>query len=164
MHSFEEARMNEAAYMQAAIDKAREGIAQDQSPFGAAIFRGGRLICAAHNTVVRDNDPTAHAEINAIRQAAQALQTIALSGCELFTTCEPCPMCLAAIHWAKLDRVVYGASIADATWAGFSELNIPAKQMAQLGGSPVRVENGLLVAECCRLFNEWRQNPKRRTY
>jgi tRNA(Arg) A34 adenosine deaminase TadA len=159
-----EAHMNEQACMQVAIAKGREGIALGQSPFGAAIFRKGQLICAAHNTVLRDLDPTAHAEVNALRQAAAALQTIALAGCELFTTCEPCPICLAAIHWAKIDRVVYGASIADASWAGFSELNIPAKQMAQLGGSLLRVDDGVLVGECCRLFEEWRRGPSPRTY
>jgi guanine deaminase len=156
--------MNEQACMRLAIDKAREGMVAGQSPFGAAIFRDGRLLCAAHNTVLRDNDPTAHAEVNAIRQAAASLQTIDLHGCELFTTCEPCPMCLAAIHWSRIDRVVYGAAIADASWAGFSELNIPARQMVELGGSRLRVDDGVLVGECCKLFEEWQQIPGHRAY
>src|SRR5437763_16263183 len=106
--------MDEQTWMWRAIERAREGIAKGQSPFGAAVVSGGKVVAAAHNTVWLDTDPTAHAEVNAIRQAAAALGTIKLAGCVMFTTCEPCPMCLAAVHWAKFDRVVYGATIADA--------------------------------------------------
>lgn len=156
--------MNDSMWMRQAIDKAREGIAAGQSPFGAVIVRGDRLICEAHNTVWRDGDPTAHAEINAIRQAAKILAAIALHGCEMFTTCEPCAMCLSALHWAKLDRVVFGAAIADATAAGFSELPVPARVLAEMGHSPLRVEGGLLADECRQLFQHWRQSPACRTY
>jgi tRNA(Arg) A34 adenosine deaminase TadA len=142
--------------MMLAIEKGREGIAQGQSPFGAVIVRGGVVVAASHNTVWRDNDPTAHAEVNCIRDAAKALGTIALKGCMLYSTCEPCPMCLAAIHWAKIGRVVFGATIADASAAGFSELNVAARDLARLGHSPVVVESGLLQEECARLFAEWR--------
>src|SRR5947209_10405649 len=106
--------MDEQAFMWRAIEKAREGIGKRQSPFGAAVVRDGQVVAAAHNTVWLDTDPTAHAEVNALRQAAVALATIKLAGCVMYTTCEPCPMCLAAIHWAKLDRVVFGATIAAA--------------------------------------------------
>src|SRR5688572_12536560 len=97
--------------MRLAIGKADEGILAGQSPFGAVVVQDGEVVTAAHNTVWRDVDPTAHAEINAIRDAAARLQRIDLSGCMMFTTCEPCPMCLAAIHWAKFDAVIYGATI-----------------------------------------------------
>src|SRR4051812_13423533 len=114
--------MNDEEFLRRAIEVCRQGIAAGQSPFGAVIVREGRVVVAAHNTVWRDLDPTAHAEVNALRAAAAALQSIELAGCTLYSTCEPCPMCLAASHWAKVDRVVFGAAIADATAAGFGEL------------------------------------------
>ena len=156
--------MNDSVWMRAAIEKAREGIAAGQSPFGAIIVRGGQLVCSAHNSVWRDCDPTAHAEVNAIREAAKTLATIGLHGCEMFTTCEPCPMCLSAVHWAKLDRVVFGAKIGDATASGFSELAIPARVVAEMGHSPLRVEEGLLADECRELFQQWLHTPGHRTY
>ena len=156
--------MNDVQWMRQAIEKTREGVAAGQSPFGAVIVRGSQLICAAHNTVCRDCDPTAHAEINAIRAAAKLLAAIGLPGCEMFTTCEPCPMCLSALHWAKLDRVVFGASIADATAAGFSELPVPVRVLAEMGGSPLRVEGGLLADECRELFQHWLKTPGHQTY
>jgi tRNA(Arg) A34 adenosine deaminase TadA len=148
--------MTDEAYMRLAIQKTREGIAAGQSPFGAVIVRDGTVIAATHNTVWRDGDPTAHAEVNCIRQAARELKAIALRGCTLYSTTEPCPMCLAAIHWAKIERVVFGAGIADAAAAGFGELYVAAKELAALGRSPLRVEDGLLRADCAALFAEWR--------
>jgi tRNA(Arg) A34 adenosine deaminase TadA len=142
--------------MRLAIRKTEEGIAAGQTPFGAVLVRGGAVVAATHNTVWRDTDPTAHAEVHCIRQAALALKTIFLHGCTLFSTTEPCPMCLAAIHWAKIERVVYGASIADAAAAGFGELFVDARTLASLGRSPVVVEGGLLRAECAALFARWK--------
>ena len=156
--------MTDEQYMQLAIQKGREGIAAGQSPFGAVVICDGQVVAAAHNTVWRDSDPTAHAEINAIRQAAAALRGIDLSVCTMFTTCEPCPMCLAAIHWSKINRVVYGATIADAAAAGFSELHMPAKQLAEAGGSALRVEAGPLREECRELFELWRNTGTSRAY
>ncbi len=143
--------------MRVAIQKAREGIAAGQSPFGAVIIRSSTVVAAAHNTVWRDFDPSAHAEVNAIRSASASLRTISLAGCTMFTSCEPCPMCLAAIHWSKIDRVVYGATIADAETAGFTELRVAAADLARLGGSRLRVELGPCHDECCKLFEEWKQ-------
>ena len=154
----------EESFMRAAIEKAREGIAAGQSPFGSVIVREGKIVAATHNSVWCDGDPTAHAEVNNIRAAARALGTIDLSGCVLYTTCEPCPMCLSATHWAKISRVVYGASIADAARAGFSELRVEAKRLAEMGGSPLRVESGLLTDECRALFDEFLRAGKAQTY
>jgi tRNA(Arg) A34 adenosine deaminase TadA len=156
--------MSDLLFMQEAIAKAKEGIAAGQSPFGAVIMRAGVIVVAAHNTVWRDLDPTAHAEVNAIRQAARLLNTIFLSDCDMFTTCEPCPMCLAAIHWSRIRRVVCGASIADAAAAGFRELQIPACEMVQRGGSPLQVEAGVCQHECCQLFTLWRDTAKSQAY
>jgi guanine deaminase len=147
----------EQELMMAAIDIAREGIAAGQSPFGAVIVKGGAIIAATHNTVWRDTDPTAHAEVNCIRRAASVQQDISLSGCEMYSTCEPCPMCLAAIHWSKIDRVVFGATIADAATAGFCELHVDAQVLAAMGQSPLKVEGGLLRAECALLFEIWKK-------
>ena len=152
----QEVRMTDEQYMQLAIQIARQGIAANQSPFGAVVVRDAGVVAVAHNTVWHDGDPTAHAEINAIRQAAAVLRCIDLSVCTMFTTCEPCPMCLAAIHWSKISRVVYGASIADAAAAGFSELHVPAAQLAEAGRSPLRVDAGPLREECRELFELWR--------
>jgi guanine deaminase len=156
--------MTENDFMRLAIRKAQDGIAAGQSPFGSVIVQGGNVVAATHNTVWRDGDPTAHAEVNCIRAAAQALKTIALHGCALYSTTEPCPMCLSAIHWAKIDRVVYGATIADATAAGFCELQIDAKLLAQMGKSHLKVESGLLSKECGDLFAQWLASGKARAY
>jgi guanine deaminase len=142
-------------YMRLAIAAARRGIAAGQTPFGAVVVRDGSVVAEAHNCVWLTGDPTAHAEVVAIRQAAQALRTIDLSGSVMYTTCEPCPMCLAATHWSKIDVVHYGAVIADAQAAGFCELCVAADHLARLGGSPLRVEAGLLRQECAGLFAEW---------
>jgi tRNA(Arg) A34 adenosine deaminase TadA len=151
-------------FMSQAIAKAVEGIAAGQSPFGAVIVRDGNVVAATHNTVWRDGDPTAHAEVNCIRAAAKALATIDLKGCTMYSTCEPCPMCLAAIHWAKIDRVVFGAGIADAAAAGFHELHVAARMLAAMGRSPLLVESDLLREECARLFAQWREAGLSRTY
>lgn len=156
--------MTDNEFMQSAIVKTREGIAAGQSPFGSVIARDGQIVAATHNTVWLTCDPTAHAEVNCIRAAATALRTIALHGCTLYSTTEPCPMCLAAIHWAKIERVVFGASIQDAADAGFAELFVPAKALAAMGRSPLVVESGLLQAECAALFAEWKAAAKCRAY
>ena len=156
--------MNEQEVMRLAIQKAQEGIAAGQSPFGSLIVHEGKVVAATHNTVWRDGDPTAHAEVNCIRAAARALKTIVLHGCTLYSTTEPCPMCLAAIHWAKIDRVVFGATIADAAAAGFSELAVDAKVLAKMGGSHLVVEDGLLREECAALFGQWKKAGLAKAY
>jgi guanine deaminase len=150
--------------MRRAISVCRDGIAAGQSPFGAVVALEGRLIAATHNTVWLDTDPTAHAEVNCLRAAARSLSTIDLSGATLYSTCEPCPMCLAATHWAKVTRLVFGASIADAADAGFNELIVSARDVAQMGRSRLIVESGLLVEECAALFREWKAAGRGRSY
>ncbi|WP_435016147.1 nucleoside deaminase [Tundrisphaera sp. TA3] len=148
--------MTDADFMTLAIEETREGIRAGQSPFGSIIVRGGEVIATAHNTVWRDTDPTAHAEVNCVRAAAKALATIDLSGCTLYSTCEPCPMCLSAILWARIDRVVFGATTADAVDAGLAGMCVDARELAAMGENPLRVESGLLREECARLFREWK--------
>jgi tRNA(Arg) A34 adenosine deaminase TadA len=108
--------------MARAVSEARAGVgAGHGGPFGAVVVQNGRIIGSAHNEVLLQTDPTAHAEILAIRRAARALGSASLAGCMLYSTCEPCPMCLAAIHWARLDRVVYAETREGARAIGFDD-------------------------------------------
>lgn len=156
--------MTEADFMRAAIEVTLKGIDAGQSPFGSVIVQHNAIVAATHNTVWLTTDPTAHAEVNCIRAAARSLNTIFLRGCTLYSTTEPCPMCLSAIHWAKIERVVFGATIADAADAGFKELFIDARNMVKLGGSPLIVESGLLQEECAALFDKWKKAGKCQAY
>jgi tRNA(Arg) A34 adenosine deaminase TadA len=156
--------VNDETYMDLAIAKAREGIAAGQMPVGALLVRDRAIVSAVHNTVWRDLDPTAHGEMNAVRHAATALRTVDLAGRTMYVTLEPCPMCLGAMHWARISRVVYGASIADSAALGFSELAIPAVDLARLGKSAIRIDAGPRRQECLALFEEWRTAGQARTY
>ncbi len=110
------------ALMRQAIELAREGVSQNRGgPFGALVVREGRVIGGGCNQVIADKDPTAHAEIVAIRRACESVQSFQLDGCELYTTCEPCPMCLGAIYWSRIERVVYACDRSDAARAGFDD-------------------------------------------
>ncbi len=150
--------------MRLAIDKVREGFAVGQSPFGCAIAIGDRVLAVEHNLVRLTTDVTAHAEVNALRTACRESGGIHLDGAVVATTCEPCPMCMSALHWARVETVYFGASIADATLAGFNELAIPASEIVRLGGSRVKVQGGVLQDECAALFEEWLASGKARPY
>lgn len=109
-------------FMQAAIDEAEKNLlTNDGGPFGAVIVRDGKVIACGHNEVLKNNDPTCHAEMQAIRAACQALGTFDLSGCELYTSCYPCPMCLSATVWANIKKVYYGNTAKDAAEIGFRD-------------------------------------------
>lgn len=112
-------------YMQRAVELAEKGMtAGDGGPFGAVVVRDGKIVGEGWNRVLADNDPTAHGEITAIRDASRRLGTWCLEGCELYTTGEPCPMCLAAVYWARIDRVYFGFSVTDAAAMGFDDAAI----------------------------------------
>lgn len=109
-------------FMQLAIETALDNIKNNNGgPFGAVIVKDGVIIAKSPNTVTSSNDPTAHAEINAIRLACKELKTFDLSGCEIYSSCEPCPMCLSAIYWARISKVYYAADRFDAQKAGFDD-------------------------------------------
>ncbi|MBI2535713.1 MAG: nucleoside deaminase [Gemmatimonadetes bacterium] len=150
--------------MRRAIAQAREGIADGQTPFGSCIVRDGRVVAAEHNAVWGTTDSTAHAEVQAIRAACRALATVDLSGSVIYSTCEPCPMCFSAIHWAKISTIVFGARIADAQVLGFSELTIPNETMKRQGRSAVEIVPDFLRDECLALFGEFAARPDRRMY
>ena len=143
-------------YMRMAIAKAMEGIKAGQTPFAACIVRDGEVLACEHNLVWHDTDITAHAEVVALRSACREIGGIDLSGATVYATTEPCPMCFSACHWARVDRIVYGAAIADAEKAGFNELTVSNAELKRLGGSEVEIVPGLLREECADLFHLWR--------
>jgi guanine deaminase len=110
------------AFMQEAIERAVENVRSGRGgPFAAVVVKERRIIAAGANCVTSTNDPTAHAEVIAIREACRVLGTFQLTGCEIYTSCEPCPMCLGAIYWARPERVYFGATAGDAAAAGFDD-------------------------------------------
>jgi tRNA(Arg) A34 adenosine deaminase TadA len=112
----------EAKFMRMAIDLATENVRSGKGgPFGAVIVRNGEVIAAEANSVTSTNDPTAHAEVNAIRAACRSLETFQLDGCDVYTSCEPCPMCFAALYWSRCRAVFYGNTKIDAADAGFDD-------------------------------------------
>lgn len=115
--------MNEThqQFMREAIKLSLTNIEQNGGPFGAVIVKDGSIIATGTNRVTANNDPTAHAEITAIRAAAQNISSFDLSGCTIYTSCEPCPMCLAAIYWARIDQIFYGNTKLDAKNIGFDD-------------------------------------------
>lgn len=151
-------------FMRRAICEARKNLNKiTGGPFGACIVKGSKVIAVARNTVLA-SDASAHAEINAIRLASKKLKRFDLSGCVIYSTTEPCPMCFSAIHWARIDAVVYGTAIPDAKKLGFNELRISSKKMKAIGKSDVLIIPGFLYDECLDLFNDWNVSEFKRIY
>jgi len=152
-------------WMNLAIKSAQTGIRRSEGgPFGAAIVRKGRLVAAAHNRVLKEQDATCHAEINAIRMASQKLKRFDLSDCVIYSTTEPCPMCFSAIHWARIPKVIFGTNIADVQKRGFHELSIPSRRMRLEGKSPVLLKAGFMRKECLALLEEWDRKEDKEVY
>jgi len=144
-------------FMGNAIKIARKGFAKGNSPFGACIVKNGKVVAVAHNTVLEKHDSTNHAEINAIRKACKKLGTFDLSGCAIYSTTEPCPMCFSAIHWARIGAIVYGTNISDVKKLGFSELTISCRTMKKQGKSKVKIKGDFMREECVELLDEWKR-------
>jgi tRNA(Arg) A34 adenosine deaminase TadA len=132
-------------------------------PFGAVIVREGRIVAEGVNSVTAACDPTAHAEVNAIRAAAKALGSFTLAGCELYTSCEPCPMCLAAAYWARIDTVYHGAGAADAARAGFDDAFLYAELRKDAAARKLRSIQ-LLNDEAWASFAAWIAAPNKIEY
>ena len=154
----------EEKFMQAAIDLARTGMEEGKGgPFGCVIVRNDTIIGKGCNCVTTNNDPTAHAEIIAIRDACNTISDFQLAGCELYTSCEPCPMCLGAIYWARPSVIYFANTRTDATRIGFDdafiydELNIPVERRAI---PTVRLE----LPDAMKVFEEWAQKPNKIEY
>lgn len=151
-------------FMKLAIAKAREGVHRKQTPFGACIVKNGKVISCVHNKVWKNTDITAHAEVTAIREACKKIKSIDLSGSVIYSTCEPCPMCFSACHWAKISKIVYGVSISDARDIGFGELFISNKKMKNTGRSPIKIIGGCLKSDNLELFQMWSGRRDKRIY
>jgi tRNA(Arg) A34 adenosine deaminase TadA len=151
-------------FMELAIEKAVEGVKAGQAPFAACIVKDGKVVSCTHNRVRESMDITAHAEVKAIREACAKLETINLAGCTIYSTCEPCPMCFGAIHWAKISRIVWGARIEDSEMLGFKELLISNASMKRMGNSRVRITANFMRTESLRVFRMWASRRDRKTY
>ena len=149
--------------MREAIRLASANVENGGGPFGAVIARGGEIIATGVNRVTANCDPTAHAEVSAIRAAAQKLGTFNLSGCEIYSSCEPCPMCLGAIYWARLDRLFYGNTKTEAARIGFDDAFIYKELALPLSERTLRAEQ-LLGKEAIATFEAWEQKTDKTPY
>lgn len=141
-------------YMQEAIKLSLENIDNNGGPFGAVIVKDGEIIAKGANRVTCSNDPTAHAEVVAIREAAKTLNDFNLSGCTIYTSCEPCPMCLAAIYWARIDRIFYGNTKTDAKKIGFDDSFIYDEIKLPVEKRSIQTAQ-LLENEAIKGFKKW---------
>jgi tRNA(Arg) A34 adenosine deaminase TadA len=146
--------MDNKSLMQKAIKLSVENVKNGGGPFGAVIAKEGKVIATGVNRVTGKNDPTAHAEITAIRKAARKLGTFDLSGCEIFTSCEPCPMCLSAIYWAHLDRIYYGNTKIHAQAIGFDDSFIYDELNLHPENRKIGMKQ-LLPEEALHAFDDW---------
>ena len=154
--------MYKKEFMKIAIDEAKDGILNhDGGPFGAVIVRDGEVIASGHNRVLSSNDSTCHGEIDAIRKAESKLGTYDLSGCELYTTGEPCPMCLAAILWANIEKVYYGCRLSDNKEIGFRDA-----EFDKMMGGRSNVPEGFMEEKdrdlCLSIFEEYKKMGAKR--
>lgn len=150
-------------FLKQAIDLAVENVLRDGGPFGALIVKNGVVIAAGSNQVTRSNDPTAHAEIVAIREACRVLGDFQLTDCDLYASCEPCPMCLGAIYWSRPTRVFYAATHTDAAAAGFDDALI--YQQLQVPGSEREIPMLRVVDPASSApFEAWVNKANRKKY
>ncbi len=149
--------------MREALRLARESVAAGGGPFAALVVKDGAVVAAATNRVVPDRDPTAHAEVLAIREACRRLGTFRLDGCEIYASCEPCPMCAGAIAWARLSRVLYAGTRDEAAAAGFDDARLWAEIAVPPERRSVPAER-LLAGEARAPFDAWTAKPDRTRY
>ena len=139
-------------FMKLAIEKAHEGATEGQPPFGACLVKEGEVISCVHNMTRTSMDLTAHAEIQALRESWVKLKSLDLTGCEIYATCEPCPMCFTACHYANVSTIVYGASLEDFTNSRGEGRVATSSQTKGLLGSPIQVVGGFLRDDAIQLF------------
>ena len=148
-------------YMKMAINEARRGIKMRHGgPFGAVIVKDGKVLARGHNEVIRLSDPTCHGEVQAIRRCAKKLGTHDLSGCVIYTTGEPCPMCLGAIMWANIDKVYYGCNTVDTEIIGFRDKMFYERSAADRRGFAEELER----EECLKLYREYADMTDKEEY
>ena len=141
-------------FMLEAIRIANENTQNQGGPFGAVIVKDGEIIAASGNTVTLDNDPTAHAEVNTIRKACKQLGTFNLEGCEIYSSCEPCPMCLSAIYWAHIDKLYYATTKDDAASIGFDDSFIYDQLELKYEDRSIKCEH-FMRSDALRAFRKW---------
>ncbi|MDK2741375.1 MAG: nucleoside deaminase [Nitrospira sp.] len=149
--------MSDADFIRLALQAARQGVEKGEMPFGACLVSRGQVVAIAHNSAKSGMDTTAHAEIQAIREAGRKIKSLELPTATMYSTCEPCPMCFAACVWAKITRIVYASRIEDADKAGIRQIHIPSSLMNQLSRSNVDVVADVLREEGVKLFEGWRR-------
>lgn len=155
--------MNDEFFMRKAIELSIKNIDENGGPFGAVIVKDGEIIAKGVNRVTSNTDPTAHAEVNAIREASKKLGTFDLSGCVIYSSCEPCPMCLGAIYWAHLDKLFYANTKSDAKDIGFDdsfiydEISLP-KEKRKI--PTIQISND----KALEAFEKWRKNENKIEY
>ncbi|QJD98279.1 nucleoside deaminase [Mucilaginibacter robiniae] len=156
--------MEHEKFMRMAIALSEQNVAQGLGgPFGAVIVKDGEVIAASANKVVPSNDPTAHAEVSTIRLACQQLNTFNLQGCVIYTSCEPCPMCLGAIYWSRLDKIYYANTKSDAAAIGFDDQFIYEELDRPMTARKLPVEQ-LLHEEALSAFKAWEINTQKTHY
>jgi len=151
-------------FMRMAIELSKQNLnSAAGGPFGAVIVKNGRVVAASANRVIQQNDPTAHAEVSAIRLACQQLGTYDLTGCVIYTSCEPCPMCLGAIYWAHIDTIYYGNTKADAADIGFDDHFIYKELELPMNQRKLRIIQ-LLRDEALAAFKLWADSGSKQDY
>lgn len=154
---------SDAHWLTLAVDLAVVNVADQGGPFGAVVVADGAFVASGVNRVTADLDPTAHAEVVAIRAACRATGDFSLAGATLYTSCEPCPLCLTASLWSRLDRIVYAADRYDAAAAGFDDLRFYELMAVREGELPVRLDR-LEVVDAGAPFAAWADTPDRVPY
>jgi|TARA_B100001063_G_scaffold135061_1_gene126348 tRNA(Arg) A34 adenosine deaminase TadA len=155
--------MNSDFFMQKAIELSIKNIHNNGGPFGCVIVKNNKIISEGVNGVTQNNDPTAHAEIVAIRNACKKLNTFDLSGCELYTSCEPCPMCLSAIYWSHIDLVYYGNSRENAAEIQFDDKFIYDEMKKDINERKIPLKQ-ILKDEAIKAFNLWAETENKTKY
>jgi len=150
-------------FMRKAIALSIDNVHNGGGPFGAVIVKGGKIIATGVNGVTKHNDPTAHAEVTAIRKAAKKLGTFDLEGCEIYTSCEPCPMCLGAVYWAHLDKMYYGNTKTDAKNIGFDDSFIYDEIDLKPENRKVKTIQ-VLADEAIKAFEAWTEKDDKVEY
>jgi guanine deaminase len=150
-------------FMAEAIRLSEDSINQGGGPFGAVVVKNGEIVGKGANGVTRFNDPTAHAEVSAIRDAAKRLNTYDLSGCDIYTSCEPCPMCLGAIYWARINRIFYGNTKADAAKIGFDDAFIYQELDKPLNERSLPMVS-MMAKDASTAFRRWTEKADKTPY
>lgn len=151
--------MTNEEFMARAIELAVTNVTSNHGgPFGAVVVREGKIIAEGANSVTATNDPTAHAEMVAIREACRVLKTVELTGCDIYTSCEPCPMCLAAMYWARASRCFFGCIAKDAEAAGFDDAFIYEQHMRAHDERSIHMR-GIMRDEAMAAFEAWARHP-----